>query len=168
MAEILPLDAGRIADALERAGVRYLSGGDGGFLALFDPPNAEKPALHATFHAAGPDGDVLAVRVTMARLFDADDWPRMLAAINIWHQDHRWPKGHVEYLPSQPGRIPLARLVAKHHVAFTAGVHDEMLDETIEVALATSVNFLSSLCPPPRPVQESVSAEELEERFSDL
>jgi hypothetical protein len=167
MAEILPLDAGRIADALQRAGVRYLSGADDGLLALFDPPNAEKPALQATFHAAGPDGDVLAVRLTVARLFGADDWPRMLAAMNSWHQDHRWPKGHLEYLPFQPDWTPLARLVAEHHVSFTAGVHDELLEETIQVALATSLSFLSAICPPPRVSQESVTTEELDKWLSD-
>jgi hypothetical protein len=41
-----------------------------------------------------------------------------------------------------------------------------MLDETIEVALATSVAFLSALCPPLGLVQESATAEELEEWFS--
>lgn len=166
MSQLPAFDRDRLAAALDRMGLHYLCTSHGGFAALFSPASAAQLQAEIFFSVGGVDGDVLGVNASVARVFGADDWPGLLGAINDWHHQHRWPTGHLDYLPVEPGQPPLARLVAEWHMPFAAGVHDELLAEVLAVAVDSSLAFLRQLCPPLAPRSRTITDEALERWLS--
>ena len=60
-----------------------------------------------------------------------------------------------------------ARLIAEHHTPLAAGIHDELLVETLAVALDCCIAFLHHLCPPVVSRVETVSAGQLEDWLTE-
>jgi len=167
MSELSPLSRERLAAALRQMDVHYLHTDCGALVALFAPASATDLQVEALFAVGGPNDTVLDVQAGIARAFGPDDWPGLLASINDWHREHRWPTGHLDYLPARPGQPPLARLIAEHHTPLAAGIHDELLVETLAVALDRCIAFLRHLCPPVVSRVETVSAGQLEDWLTE-
>jgi hypothetical protein len=167
MSELSPLSRERLAAALRQMDVHYLHTDCGALAALFAPASATDLQVEAFFAVGGPNDTVLDVHAGIARAFGPDDWPGLLASINDWHREHRWPTGHLDYLPARPGQPPLARLIAEHHTPLAAGIHDELLVETLAVALDCCIAFLHHLCPPVVSRVETVSAGQLEDWLTE-
>lgn len=165
MSEPLSLDRERLATALSRMGWHYQSLGPNGFQALFSPASAEQLPVHVLF-AVAAHGAVLEVGTSVPRVFGADDWPGLLGAINNWHRQHRWPTGYLDYLPVSSNQPPLARLVAEYHMPLTAGIHDELLVETLSLAVDSCIEFLHQLSPLASR-SATVTRDELEQWFAE-
>jgi len=167
MSELLPLSRDRLAATLGQMGVRCLHTDHGALAALFAPASATDLQVEVFFAVGGADDTVLDLHASVARVFGPDDWPGLLASINDWHRQHRWPTGHLDYLPTQPGQPPVARLVAEHHTPLAAGVHDELLVESLAVSLDCCISFLRQLCPPVVSRIETISPGQLEDWLTE-
>lgn len=136
-----PLTAARVRAALRR--LRFsVQVADDGSCAVEVPP-LPGDSLKLRFVVQVESGN-LAIRGVAGRAFPADDWPLLLAAINCWHEFHRWPRGVLHRV--WEGDKPLGLLAAEHIQPCRAGIHDELMDETLRRVLGSATDFLTRLC----------------------
>jgi len=166
MLEVTPLSMDRLVTTLKQMDVKYLRTDDGSLVTLFAPRSAQDQGIEVFLSVGGTDDHILEIYATLDREFGPDDWPSLLASINDWHRSHRWPTGHLAYL-NEPGQSPRARLIAECHTLWATGVHEELLFETLRVSLGSCLHFLREVYPPLEPHIETISAEELEEWFTE-
>ena len=131
---VAPVSIDRVADALKRLGIRYLTDEDGNLLAMW-----EKHVV--LFALEGPDSEVLVMR---ARAYNAlpQDWAdRAYAAVNEWNHTRRFLKSYVGD-ETESGRLSL---YAEMQLPLVPGLHDALLDELIDCAAAVSGSWANWL-----------------------
>lgn len=141
MQHIEQLDQDRIGASLGRLGLRWFAGSSGRRVVPFSFQESNRCPLCVTIDAVGP---VLVVQGWSQRRFRADDWPRILGLINTWHREQRWPRGYL-HIVEDTEDSPLGMLIAEHQQPFGSGVNDEQLDETLNIIVQSSVDFLSEI-----------------------
>ncbi|MGH3647655.1 MAG: YbjN domain-containing protein [Micromonosporaceae bacterium] len=129
-----PVTTERIAGALKRLGIRYLTDEDGNQLAMWE--------RHVVLFALeGPDSEILVMR---ARTYNAlpQDWAdRAYAAVNEWNHTRRFLKSYVGD-ETEHGKLSL---YAEMQLPMVPGVHDALLDELVDCAAAVSGSWVEWL-----------------------
>jgi hypothetical protein len=131
---IRPVTAQRIADALDRLEIRYLTDGDGSLLALW-----ERHAL--LFALEGPDDEILVMRGRPHATVPPDWADRAHRVVNEWNHTRRFCKAYIGDA-TERGQLPI---YAEIQVPLLAGAHDALLDELLDCAAAVTSAFVDWL-----------------------
>jgi hypothetical protein len=129
-----PVTMRRIADALDRLEIRYLTDGDGSLLAMW-----ERHAL--LFALEGPDDEILVMRGRPHSTVPPDWADRSYRVVNEWNHTRRFCKAYVGDA-TERGQLPI---YAEIQVPLLAGAHDALLDELLDCAAAVTSAFVDWL-----------------------
>jgi hypothetical protein len=129
-----PVTMRRIAAALDRLEIRYLTDGDGSLLAMW-----ERHAL--LFALEGPDDEILVMRGRPHGTVPRDWADRAYRVVNEWNHTRRFCKAYVGD-PTERGMLPI---YAEVQVPLLSGVHDPLLDELLDCAAAVTSAFVDWL-----------------------
>jgi hypothetical protein len=129
-----PIIMARIAQALDCLEIRYLTDGDGSFLAMWE--------RHAVlFTLEGPEQEILVMR-TRAHATVPPNWAgRAYAVVNEWNHSRRFAKAYVGD-PTERHQLPV---YAEMQMPLISGIHDVLLVELIDCAVAVFVAFVDWL-----------------------
>ena len=124
-----------------------------------EPPVGE---IRAVWSADGPENTVHLVRATSpACCYPAEDGPALVALLNEFHMDRRWPKGYL-----RPFGTCQVQLVAESQYPFSDGVHDELLQTLNRLALLAAKDLFTWMAERYRPAAPAdLDIAELEERL---
>ncbi|MDT5035505.1 MAG: hypothetical protein QOE03_690 [Micromonosporaceae bacterium] len=124
----------RVAEALDKLDIRYLTDGSGTLLALW-----ERHAM--LFALEGPDDEILVVR-TRPHMTVPPDWvDRSYRVVNEWNHSRRFCKAYVGD-PTDRGQLPI---FAEMQVPLGSGAHDALLVELVDCAAAVALGFVDWL-----------------------
>jgi hypothetical protein len=129
-----PVTMRRIADALDRLEIRYLTDGDGSLLAMW-----ERHAL--LFALEGPDDEILVMRGRPHSTVPPDWADRSYRVVNEWNHTRRFCKAYIGDA-TERGQLPI---YAEIQVPLLAGAHDALLDELLDCAAAVTSAFVDWL-----------------------
>jgi hypothetical protein len=128
---ISAVDMTRMASALDRLEVRYLTDGDGSLLAMWE--------RHAVlFTLEGPDDEILVIRARPHGTVPPDWADRAYRVVNEWNHSRRFCKAYIGD-PTERGQLPI---YAEMQVPLISGAHDALLVELIDCAAAVAVAFV--------------------------
>jgi hypothetical protein len=128
------VDMVRLAAALDRLEIRYLTDGDGSLLAMWE--------RHAVlFTLEGPADEVLVIRARPHGTAPPDWSDRAFRVVNEWNHSRRFCKAYVGD-PTERGQLPI---YAEMQVPLISGAHDALLVELIDCAAAVAVAFVDWL-----------------------
>ncbi len=128
------VDMKRLAAALDRLEIRYLTDGDGSLLAMWE--------RHAVlFTLEGPDDEILVIRARPHGTLPPDWADRGYRVVNEWNHSRRFCKAYVGD-PTERGQLPI---YAEMQVPLISGAHDALLVELIDCAAAVAVAFVDWL-----------------------
>lgn len=129
-----PVTMRRVADALDRLEIRYLTDGDGSLLAMW-----ERHAL--LFALEGPDDEILVMRGRPHGTVPPDWADRAYRVVNEWNHTRRFCKAYVGDA-TERGMLPI---YAEIQVPLLSGAHDPLLDELLDCAAAVTSAFVDWL-----------------------
>jgi hypothetical protein len=129
-----PITMLRVAEALDRLEIRYLTDGDGSLLAMWE--------RHAVLFALeGPDDEILVMRGRPHGTVHPDWADRSYRVVNEWNHTRRFCKAYVGDA-TERGMLPI---YAEIQVPLVSGVHDALLDEMLDCAAAVTSTFVDWL-----------------------
>src|SRR5215468_454931 len=131
---VRPVTIRRVAEALDRLEIRYLTDNDGSLLAMW-----ERHAL--LFALEGPDDEILVMRGRPHGTVSPDWADRAYRVVNEWNHTRRFCKAYVGDA-TERGMLPI---YAEIQVPLTSGVHDPLLDEMLDCAAAVTSAFVDWL-----------------------
>ena len=124
----------RVAVALDRLEIRYLTDGSGTLLALWE--------RHAVLFALeGPDDEILVIRARPHATVPPDWADRSYRVVNEWNHTRRFCKAYVGD-PTDRGQLPV---YAEMQVPLGSGAHDALLVELVDCAAAVALGFVDWL-----------------------
>jgi Putative bacterial sensory transduction regulator len=124
----------RVAAALDRLEIRYLTDGSGTLLALWE--------RHAVLFALeGPDDEILVIRARPHATVPPDWADRSYRVVNEWNHTRRFCKAYVGD-PTDRGQLPI---YAEIQVPLGSGAHDALLVELVDCAAAVALGFVDWL-----------------------
>ncbi|MER7002553.1 YbjN domain-containing protein [Dactylosporangium sp. NPDC000555] len=127
---IAPLTLLRVAEALEKLEIRYLTDGDGSLLALWE--------RHAVLFALeGPSDEILVIRARPHATVPPDWADRSYRVVNEWNHTRRFYKAYVGD-PTDRGQLPI---YAEMQVPLLSGVHDALIAELVDCAAVVALGF---------------------------
>jgi hypothetical protein len=129
-----PVTMRRVAEALDRLEIRYLTDGDGSLLAMW-----ERHAL--LFALEGPDDEILVMRGRPHATVPPDWADRSYRVVNEWNHTRRFCKAYVGDA-TERGQLPI---YAEIQIPLLSGVHDALLDEMLDCAAAVTSAFVDWL-----------------------
>ncbi|MFI5915227.1 YbjN domain-containing protein [Dactylosporangium sp. NPDC051541] len=133
-AVVRPVTLLRVAGALDRLRIRYLTDGDGSLLALWE--------RHAVLFALeGPSDDVLVIRARPHATVPPGWAERSYRVVNEWNHTRRFYKAYVGD-PTDRRQLPL---YAEMQLPVAAGAHDALLDEVVDCAAVIALGFVDWL-----------------------
>ena len=133
-AVVASVEMTRLAAALDRLEIRYLTDGDGSLLAMWE--------RHAVlFTLEGPDDEILVIRARPHGTVPPDWADRAYRVVNEWNHTRRFSKAYVGD-PLDSGHLPI---YAEVQVPLIAGLHDQLLIELIDCAVSVSECFVEWL-----------------------
>jgi len=125
------VDLTRVAAALDRLEIRFLTDGDGSLLAMWE--------RHAVlFTLEGPDDEILVIRARPHGTVPPDWADRAYRVVNEWNHSRRFCKAYVGD-PTERGQLPI---YAEMQVPLISGAHDPLLVELVDCAAAVAVAFV--------------------------
>ncbi len=128
------LNQERVGSVLTHLGIRWLRSADGTLVAQFRPDRSG-PLVTASYRVEGDEDQVLAVRAVTEAVYDPDDWPRLVGALNAWHSSHRWPVASLVESELE------GQVVAAVDVFLPAGATDSQLAALLSMATGNVVDF---------------------------
>ncbi|WP_432978500.1 YbjN domain-containing protein [Dactylosporangium sp. CA-233914] len=132
--EIAPITLLRVAEALEKLEIRYLTDGDGSLLALWE--------RHAVLFALeGPSDEILVIRARPHATVPPDWADRSYRVVNEWNHTRRFYKAYVGD-PTDRGQLPI---YAEMQVPLLSGVHDTLVAELVDCAAVVALGFVDWL-----------------------
>jgi hypothetical protein len=124
---VAPVSTDRVAAALKRLDIRYLTDESGNLLAMWE--------RHVVLFALeGPEKEILVIRARCYNGVPAEWADRAYAAVNEWNHTRRFLKAYVGE-PTEQGKLPL---YAEMQLPLVPGIHDALLDELVDCAAAVS------------------------------
>ncbi len=133
-APVAPVTIERIAQALDRLDIRYLTDGGGTLLALWE--------RHAVLFALeGPDDEILVIRARPHATVPPDWADRSYRVVNEWNHTRRFCKAYVGD-PTDRGQLPI---YAEMQVPLGSGAHEALLVEMVDCAAAVALGFVDWL-----------------------
>jgi hypothetical protein len=131
---VAPVTLTRVAEALDRLDIRFLTDGGGTLLALWE--------RHAVLFALeGPDDEILVMRARPHATVPPDWADRSYRVVNEWNHSRRFCKAYVGD-PTDRGQLPI---YAEMQVPLGAGAHDALLVELVDCAVAVALGFVDWL-----------------------
>jgi len=131
---IAPVTLLRVAEALEKLEIRYLTDGDGSLLALWE--------RHAVLFALeGPSDEILVIRARPHATVPPDWADRSYRVVNEWNHTRRFYKAYVGD-PTDRGQLPI---YAEMQVPLLSGVHDALVAELVDCAAVVALGFVDWL-----------------------
>jgi hypothetical protein len=132
--EVTPVTLERVADALKRLDIRFMTDAEGTLLALWE--------RHAVLFALeGPDDEILVIRARPHATVPPDWADRSYRVVNEWNHTRRFCKAYVGD-PTDRDQLPI---YAEMQVPLSAGVHDALLVELVDCAAAVAHGFVDWL-----------------------
>lgn len=132
--KVEPVNLVRVAEALERLDIRYLTDGDGSLLALWE--------RHAVLFALeGPSDEILVIRARPHSTVPPDWADRSYRVVNEWNHTRRFYKAYIGD-PTDRGQLPI---YAEMQVPLMSGAHDALLLELIDCAAVVAMGFVEWL-----------------------
>ncbi len=130
-AVVAAVELTRLAAALDRLEIRYLTDGDGSLLAMWE--------RHAVlFTLEGPDDEILVIRARPHGTVPPDWADRAYRVVNEWNHSRRFCKAYIGD-PTERGQLPI---YAEMQVPLISGAHEALLVELIDCAAAIAVAFV--------------------------
>jgi Putative bacterial sensory transduction regulator len=124
----------RVAEALDKLDIRYLTDGSGTLLALWE--------RHAVLFALeGPDDEILVIRARPHTTVPPDWADRSYRVVNEWNHSRRFCKAYVGD-PTDRGQLPI---YAEMQVPLGSGAHDALIVELVDCAAAVALGFVDWL-----------------------
>ena len=124
----------RVAEALDKLDIRYLTDGSGTLLALWE--------RHAVLFALdGPDDEILVIRARPHATVPPDWADRSYRVVNEWNHSRRFCKAYVGD-PTDRGQLPI---YAEMQVPLSSGAHDPLIVELVDCAAAVALGFVDWL-----------------------
>lgn len=131
---IAPVTLQRVAEALEKLEIRYLTDGDGSLLALWE--------RHAVLFALeGPSDEILVIRARPHATVPPDWADRSYRVVNEWNHTRRFYKAYVGD-PTDRGQLPI---YAEMQVPLLSGAHDALVAELVDCAAVVALGFVDWL-----------------------
>ncbi|MBA3488752.1 MAG: YbjN domain-containing protein [Longispora sp.] len=131
---VAPLTMQRISNRLSKQNIQHLTDADGALLALWE--------RHAVlFTLEGPEGEILVIRARAHATVPVEWSERSYAAVNEWNHARRFMKAYVGDVTDRGG-LPF---YAEMQFPLLAGVHDELVDELLDCAMAVSATYVDWL-----------------------
>jgi len=131
---ITPVTLLRVAEALEKLDIRYLTDGDGSLLALWE--------RHAVLFALeGPSDEILVIRARPHATVPPDWAERSYQVVNEWNHTRRFYKAYIGD-PTDRGQLPI---YAEMQVPLLSGVHDALIAELVDCAAVVALGFVDWL-----------------------
>ncbi|MFI5911271.1 YbjN domain-containing protein [Dactylosporangium sp. NPDC051541] len=131
---IAPVTLSRVAEALEKLDIRYLTDGDGSLLALWE--------RHAVLFALeGPSDEILVIRARPHATVPPDWADRSYQVVNEWNHTRRFYKAYIGD-PTDRGQLPI---YAEMQVPLLSGVHDALVNELVDCAAVVALGFVDWL-----------------------
>src|SRR4051794_7033584 len=129
-----PVNMARVAEALDRLEIRYLTDGDGALLAMWE--------RHAVLFALeGPEDEILVIRARPHATVPPDWADRSYRVVNEWNHTRRFYKAYIGDATDR-GQLPI---YAEMQVPLMAGAHDALLLELIDCAAVVAMGFVDWL-----------------------
>lgn len=131
---VAPVTLERVAAALDKLDIRYLTDGSGTLIALWE--------RHAVLFALeGPDDEILVIRARPHTTVPPDWADRSYRVVNEWNHSRRFCKAYVGD-PTDRGQLPI---YAEMQVPLGSGAHDALLVELVDCAAAVALGFVDWL-----------------------
>jgi hypothetical protein len=131
---IEPVTLLRVADALEKLEIRYLTDGDGSLLALWE--------RHAVLFALeGPEDEILVIRARPHATVPPDWADRSYRVVNEWNHTRRFYKAYIGDATDR-GQLPI---YAEMQVPLLSGAHDALVAELVDCAAVVALGFVDWL-----------------------
>ncbi|WP_432830261.1 YbjN domain-containing protein [Dactylosporangium sp. CA-092794] len=131
---IAPITLLRVAEALEKLEIRYLTDGDGSLLALWE--------RHAVLFALeGPSDEILVIRARPHATVPPDWADRSYRVVNEWNHTRRFYKAYIGD-PTDRGQLPI---YAEMQVPLLSGAHDALVAELVDCATVVALGFVDWL-----------------------
>src|SRR5262249_86003 len=124
----------RVAEALDKLDIRYLTEGSGTLLARW-----ERHVL--LFALEGPDDEILVIRARPHATVPPDWADRSYRVVNEWNHSRRFCKAYVGD-PTDRGQLPI---YAEMQVPLSSGAHDPLIVELVDCAAAVALGFVDWL-----------------------
>lgn len=121
---------------LDGKNLRYLVDNDGDFLVRFSRDEDTGCELSIYFIAAGQKKEIFAIRIDSDREIPKSNWAQVMLLCNEWNREKRWPK---VYLNNKDANT--ARIVCEEHIDLQTGVHQELLNDYADTAVASAFQF---------------------------
>jgi hypothetical protein len=133
-AAVATVTLARVAEALDKLDIRYLTDGGGTLIALWE--------RHAVLFALeGPDDEILVIRARPHMTVPPDWADRSYQVVNEWNHTRRFCKAYVGD-PTDRGQLPI---YAEMQVPLGSGAHDALLVELVDCAAAVALGFVDWL-----------------------
>lgn len=133
-ATVAPVTLTRVAAALDKLDIRYLTDGSGTLIALWE--------RHAVLFALeGPDDEILVIRARPHATVPPDWADRSYRVVNEWNHTRRFCKAYVGD-PTDRGQLPI---YAEMQVPLGSGAHDPLIVELVDCAAAVALGFVDWL-----------------------
>jgi hypothetical protein len=129
-----PVTLLRVAEALDRLDIRYLTDGDGSLLALW-----ERHAI--LFTLEGPSDEILVIRARPHATVPRDWADRSYRVVNEWNHTRRFYKAYIGD-PNERGHLPV---YAEMQVPLLSGAHTGFLIELVDCAAVVAMGFVDWL-----------------------
>jgi hypothetical protein len=131
---IEPVTLLRVAAALEKLEIRYLTDGDGSLLALWE--------RHAVLFALeGPEDEILVIRARPHATVPPDWADRSYRVVNEWNHTRRFYKAYIGDATDR-GQLPI---YAEMQVPLLSGAHDALVAELVDCAAVVALGFVDWL-----------------------
>jgi len=124
---------------LRERDLRYLVDQEGDFIVDFY--GDEIPDYRVQLSAEGANGEVLGVRLGLETPHPETMRDRIEGFVAGWNRQMRWPKAYV--IEDRRGRG--IRVIGENSFPLAAGIHQELLDEFIEVSIRAGRQMLGDL-----------------------
>lgn len=131
---VTPINLVRVAEALERLDIRYLTDGDGSLVALWERHGV-------LFALEGPRDEILVARCRPHATVPPDWAERSYRVVNEWNHVRRFLKAYVGD-PTDRNQLPI---YAEMQFPLMAGAHDALLLELIDCMAVVSLTFVDWL-----------------------
>lgn len=137
MNELEPFGPEVIERFLTTHNIRYFRDSGNGFFAIFEPSGPNDDEIQLSFRVEGSASDLYAIRATTATYYPPEEWPQLLALVNQWNAERRYPKVYLQFRPGKG----IATLVAEGQIDCEGGVHQAFLDRFSMIIVHCAFQF---------------------------
>ena len=137
----LTFDSNRLHSLLHRQRLAYTTCPDGTCFVEF----TGTPHVPFVVNLAVTKGPCFSIRAFLACFYSAATVPALLAAINRWHSEARWPRAYVVFDDPQSADPSSVAVYADAHFPLAEGTSDDQLDDWLWTIVNAAEGLLTEL-----------------------